>query len=93
MVKKAESDVVGEIKKLHAANKLVLGADETLKLLRQGKVKRVFLSSNCSPVARSDIEQLCRLGEIDCVALPQSSEEIGVLCKKPFAISVVGVTA
>ncbi len=86
-------DVVAEVKKLLEAKKLVLGTDETLKLLRQGKIKRVFLASNCKQQDKSDIEQYCKLGNVEIVELAQSNDEIGVLCRKPFAISVVGVSA
>ena len=90
---KAAVDVVAELKKLLAVNKLVLGTDETLKLLRQGKLHKVFFAANCSPQAKGDIQQYCKAGAVECVELAQSNEEIGVLCKKPFAISVVGVSA
>ncbi len=88
---KAVSEVVSEVKKLMTASKLVFGAGETVKLLRQGRLARVYLSTNCSPQAKSDIEHACKIVGIDVVELNQSSEEIGVLCKKPFAISVIGV--
>jgi len=93
MVKKVVADIVAELKKLLAANKAVLGTDETVKLLRQGKIKKVFLASNCNPQVKEDVEQFCKVGSVECVELTQSNEEIGVLCKKPFAISIVGVTA
>ena len=90
---KAVAENVSEVKKLMVASKLVLGADETLKLLRQGRLARVYLSTKCSPQVKSDIELACKTAGIDVVELNQSSEEIGVLCKKPFAISVVGALA
>lgn len=90
---KAVVEGVSEVKKLMSASKLVLGSDETVKLLRQGKLVRVFISTNCSPQMKSDLERACGIAEIDVVELNQTSEEIGVLCKKPFAVSVVGVLA
>ena len=92
MVKKS-SDIVEEFKKLQAADKLVIGKEETVKLLRQGKAQKIFLASNCDPQVKDDIGQYCKLGNIECVELSQSNDEIGVLCRKPFAISVVGVAA
>lgn len=93
MAKGVVVDVVAELKKLLASNKLVFGSEEALKLLRQGKLERVFLSANCSPIVKSDIESLCKTGNIECVVLTQSNDEIGVICRKPFSISVVGVMA
>jgi len=90
---KVVADVGAELKKLLAGEKLVLGAEVTLKLLRQGKLKKVFLASNCSPQVRDNIGRYCKVGNVECVDFSQTNEEIGVICKKPFAISVVGVIA
>ncbi len=93
MVKKVVAEIVSELKKVLESKKAVLGADVTVKMLRQGKIKKVYLSSNCEPESKADIEQLCKVGNVECVELVQSNDEIGVICKKPFAVSVVGVSA
>ena len=93
MAKEVLTGAVADLKKLLAANKLVIGTDETLKGLRKGKIKKVFLSSNVEAQVKGDVENLGRLGEVEIVQLDKTNEEIGVLCKKPFAISIVGVTA
>lgn len=93
MAKKVVAEVVAELKKLLEAKKVIFGAGVAVKLLRQGKIKKVFISSNCEPAAKAEIEHLCRVGEVEFVELGQSNDEIGVICRKPFAISVVGVTA
>ena len=51
MAKKA-TDVVGELKTLLEQGKLVFGADRAVKGLKQGTLRKVFLSKNCSPVLR-----------------------------------------
>lgn len=93
MAKKVETGVVAEIKKLFEQDKLVIGTDETLKGIRAGKIKRVFLSSNASPETKASIERFCSINQVDSVEIDQSSEEVGTLCKKPFAVSVIGVSA
>lgn len=92
MAKKV-AEIDAELRKLLASDKLVLGTDETVKLLRQGKLQKVFFASNCSQSTKADLAQYCKLGEVECVELAKNNEEIGMICKKPFAISVVGVTA
>ena len=92
MAKKV-AEIDAELRKLLASDKLVLGTDETVKLLRQGKLQKVFFASNCKLSTKEDLAQYCKLGEVECVELAKSNEEIGMICKKPFAISVVGVTA
>lgn len=87
----AKIDDMADFKKLLTANKLILGTEETIKKLRAGKISKIFLASNCDETVRADIERACTLGNVPCSVLSQSNDEIGVLCKKPFAISVVGV--
>lgn len=91
MAKTESSDVAGELKKLLTAKKLVLGSEETVKALRKGKVQKVFIAANCDPMVKSEVENLCKVSSAQCVDLSQGSDEIGVMCKKPFAISVIGV--
>lgn len=78
-----------DLKHLLASGKLVFGADETLKFLRAGKLVKVFLSSNCDVLVKSSIER----SGIGFVSLSETSDEIGVICKKPFSISIIGVLA
>jgi len=92
MVKKVE-DVVSEIKKNLVSGRIIIGAQRTLKQLRQGKLERIYISANCSPRTKDDIYRLCKLGNIACMDISQTNEEIGVVCKKPFSISVLGVKA
>ena len=93
MAKRQVTGVVAEIKKLIESDKAVLGADESLKLLRQGKLKKLYISSNCSEQVHEDAQRYCDLSGTECVPIAQTNEEIGVLCRKPFSISVVGVKA
>lgn len=81
-----------DLKHLLSAKKLVFGVDESLKLLRSGKLVKVLVSSNCDASVKTTIERLCVNG-IEFVSLSENNDEIGVLCKKPFSISVVGVLA
>lgn len=78
-----------EFKHLLAAKKLVFGTDETLKLLHSGRLSKIFVSSNCDNIVKLSIER----SGIECVVLSESSDEVGVVCKKPFSISVIGVLA
>jgi large subunit ribosomal protein L30e len=93
MAKKTISAIAAEFKKLLSEEKMVIGTEGTLKLLRNGKAVKVFLAANCSDQVKEDIRQYCNMGKVECVDLTQNNEEVGVLCRKPFAISVVGVAA
>ena len=68
--------------------KPVFGLDVNLKKLRADKLSRVYISSNCS--SKDIVKSLASASKIELVELNENSKELGVLCKKPFAVSVVG---
>ena len=85
------TDVMLDIRKLLADKRLVIGTEQTLKFVKLGKLAKVYLSSNCPPALKADLQKYCGLNGIECQELAVPNEELGVWCKKPFAISVLGV--
>ncbi|HIG96462.1 TPA: 50S ribosomal protein L30 [Candidatus Woesearchaeota archaeon] len=80
-----------DFKKLIKTNKVCLGAEETIKHLKRGELNKVFVTSNCQQQLVDDISYYAGLGEVEVVVLDIPNDELGILCKKPFAISVLGV--
>ena len=81
---------LADLKKLLKTDKLIIGKERTIKSLKLGKLEQVFLSSNCSCI--EDIEYYAGLSgkaKVDKLKVP--NDELGVICKKPFSISVIGV--
>jgi large subunit ribosomal protein L30e len=91
MAKKTIEPVLAEIKKLLGNEKLVLGTEETLKNLKQGKVAKVYLASNASEDLKRDIEKYVKLSGAELEQLSQNNKDLGTVCKKPFAISVLSL--
>jgi large subunit ribosomal protein L30e len=85
------ADMIKDIKKLLKENKLVIGADETLKGMKVGKFAKVFLATNCSDRAREDVARYASLSGVEIVETQMSNIDLGDVCKKPFAISVMGL--
>lgn len=83
---------ISELKKLLKADKVILGTDRTLKLLKLGTADRVFLSSNCPEDVKKDIEYYAKLSNVPLIYLNQPNDELGILCKKPYPVSVLSVT-
>ncbi len=79
------------IKKLLETEKIVIGADRVEKLMRQGRISKVFVTLNCKESVRGDIESYARISKAEFVQLDIENDELGVACKKPFSISVIGV--
>lgn len=80
-----------EIKKLLGTKNLIIGKDETMKAIRAGELKKVFLASNVDSSLKEDIEYYNKIKEFEVVLLKMNNEDLGIMCKKPFSIQVLGV--
>ena len=78
-----------ELKKALKEKTITFGTEKTLKMLRNGKAKKIFLSSNCPEAITETIEYYAKLNNIDVVKLKIPNDEIGLTCKKQFGISVL----
>ena len=81
----------GDIKRLANSKKLILGTERTLQAIRAGKAKQVFLSANCPQQVKQDIMRYQKITPFELVSLPYQNDELGSICKKPFAVSVLSV--
>lgn len=82
-----------EIRKLLGSDKLVIGSDRVLKLLRNNELKQIILASNVKREVRDDIVTYSKQNNIEVIELDVANEELGIYCKKPFNISVLGIKA
>lgn len=76
---------LSELKKALKEKNLVFGCKRTLKNLRLGKCKKVFLASNCPEKIKEDIKSY----DAEIVELKEPSAEIALICKRPHGISVL----
>ncbi len=79
-----------ELKELRETDKLVLGTERTKKLLERGELERVFLASNCPEERKNTLKRLGDMSSTEILETESDNEELGVLCRKPFKISVIG---
>lgn len=82
---------INELRKLMKQKGLIVGTDRTLRGLKLGKIKKVYLSSNCAEKTSRTIEHYSKLCKAVVVRLKYPNDELGILCKKPFSISVLSV--
>lgn len=75
---------------LDNSEKLVFGTERNLKLLKNERLKTVYIASNCIENIREEIKR-CK-GKAEVVELDAANDELRVVCKKPFSISVIGLT-
>lgn len=79
-----------EIKKLLKEGKLIIGTNKIIKNLKLGKLKEVYLSSNCPRETIEDIKHYARLNKVKVNELSENNKQLGVVCRKPFSVSVLG---
>ncbi|MBU1203694.1 MAG: ribosomal L7Ae/L30e/S12e/Gadd45 family protein [Nanoarchaeota archaeon] len=79
-----------ELKEKIKNKEVVIGTDRVLKKLRTGKLSKIYFSSNCPAHTKDDIEHYARLHNIQIKQSKKTNEGLGILCKKPFSVSVLG---
>lgn len=82
---------VDEIKKLLKSKVLIIGADRVLKALKKKELAKIFLASNASEALVKDVEYYASLSKVEVEKLDLPNDELGVVCKKPFSISAIGM--
>ncbi|MFH1650192.1 MAG: ribosomal L7Ae/L30e/S12e/Gadd45 family protein [Candidatus Woesearchaeota archaeon] len=79
-----------DIKKLAQAGQLIIGKDRTLKTLREGGLQAVILAQNAPPLVRTEVMHLSAIANVPVHPVPQTNQELGTLCRKGYAVSVLG---
>jgi large subunit ribosomal protein L30e len=82
-----------EIRKLLGSDKIVIGTDRCMRMLRKGELQKVMLASNCDAATADDVRRYGGMTGAEVLELDVPNEELGVFCKKPFNISVLGIRA
>ncbi len=85
------ADVIDEIRKIIKDQKAVVGTKEVIKNLKLGKITKVYVTTNCPEDVKEDIMHYADISKAEVVQLKQPNDELGVLCKKPYSISVLGL--
>ena len=80
-----------EIKKLVKTKNLVIGTERTIKNLKLGKVEKIIISSNCAEKVVDDLNYYVGLSKAETLKVNYPNDELGVICKKPFSISVLSI--
>lgn len=92
MAKKVEVvKEVTEIKKAVEVGKIVIGTERTLKSLKLGNLKKIFLANNCPQRTKDDVDYYSKLANVEVVNLEEPNEELGTICKKQYSISVLSI--
>lgn len=91
MARKVEFNESEEIRKELESGKLVIGTEVSLKELKKSNLAKVYVSSNCPEDILGDLEHYAPLANTELIKLIIPNDELGVVCKKPFAVSILGL--
>lgn len=83
------ADELAEVRVALKNDKVVIGTERVLKGIRAGTVAKVFISSNAPEEVRDDIAQYAETAKVPIVELETPNDELGVVCKKKYHISVL----
>jgi large subunit ribosomal protein L30e len=86
-----KQDPIKEIKSLLKTDKLVIGTEKVMKALSAGKLAKVYLSSNCPVEITDKVAHYAALNSTDVTKLDIPNDELGIVCRKMFHISVLGI--
>lgn len=68
---------------------LVFGYNQTIKNLKNGKTKVIFLAENCGKEIEDNIAHYANLANAKIIKLDKPRSEISIFCKKNFPVSVI----
>ncbi len=82
---------IEEIKNALKMNTLIIGTDRTIKMIKQGKIEKVFVTTSCPENILQDLEHYEKIVKFKLIKLDYPNTELGVFCKKQYSISVVSI--
>jgi large subunit ribosomal protein L30e len=80
-----------QLRKLIEDKKVTIGTAATTRLLKADGIKRVLVAKNADQVTREAVGRYKAIAPIEVEELPVPNDELGVICKKPFSISIIGI--
>ncbi len=88
----ANQQLSREIRRTVDTGKVVFGAKETETILLTGTCLAVVVSANIPKLVRERFDEYCTLAGVPLLAFDGTSNDLGNVCGKPFAISCMTVT-
>ncbi len=69
--------------------KLIFGAKQTIKKIKTGELKQIFIARDCPEDIREDVLRFAKMAGVEVSEEQITSQEIGSICKKAFSINVL----
>lgn len=73
------------------AKRALLGYRESIKFLKAGMPGKIVVAANAPDSVKKEIEHNAKLANVGVETFSGSSKELGVLCGKPFVVTVLTI--
>ncbi|KRY31364.1 60S ribosomal protein L30 [Trichinella spiralis] len=90
--KKSVENINSRLALVMKSGKYVLGYNQTLRTLRNGKAKLVILANNTPPLRKSEIEYYAMLAKTGVHHYSGNNIELGTACGKYFRVCMMSIT-
>jgi large subunit ribosomal protein L30e len=78
-----------EIRSAINSSKAIIGYRESIKFIKSNTPKSIVIANNIPDSVRKEIEEAARPSSVKVEVFDGDSVNLGVLCGKPFPISVI----
>ncbi|MBT4174473.1 50S ribosomal protein L30e [archaeon] len=68
---------------------LTFGAKQTIKKIKTGELKQIFIARDCPEELRVDVLRFAKMAGVEVSEEEITGHEIGAICKKAFSINVL----
>jgi len=82
-------DHAKDIKEAVALNKVIIGLDEVKKALKAENITKLYVAKNIPEDRFNELKHFADIANIEIVKLNIPNDELGILCKKQYMISVL----
>lgn len=80
-----------EVKTELAKSNVIIGSKQTIKLLKNNKVRLIVLAVNCPEDVKKDIKRYATMSKIEVKEYDGTAKQLGIFCGKPFPIATLSI--
>jgi large subunit ribosomal protein L30e len=93
MVKKTTSESVNsKLALVMKSGKAILGYKSTIKSLKKGQLKAIFVASNTPSVVKAEINYYAHIAGVNVHPYTGSNIDLGAACGKYHRVSLLGIS-
>ena len=87
------ADETDKLLKASKEGKLIIGFNETMRAVKLGHAKEVFMTKSCSDAMKRQLREIAELSKTSISELPITPEALSAQLKKPFNITVAAIAS